>query len=247
MNNDNQRSRDRVYAEGEGPIAPFEFNERVADVFPDMIRRSVPGYGTVLEMIGVLARRYVQPDTTCYDLGCSLGAATLAMRHNIVQPDVTIVGIDSSAAMVERCRLAIARDTSSVPVQIVEGDAREIPLEPASFVVMSYTLQFLPRPDRAHLVARVHDALLAGGAFVLSEKIELADAQRDRLMSELHHDFKRANGYSDLEVARKRAALENVLVRDTVEAHQQRLHNAGFGTVVPWFQCFNFVSLLAVR
>jgi tRNA (cmo5U34)-methyltransferase len=67
------------------------------------------------------------------------------------------------------------------------------------------------------------------------------------VLSELHHAFKKANGYSELEIAQKRAALEKVLVTESLDVHRQRLHAAGFGQVQPWFQCLNFVSLLAIK
>jgi tRNA (cmo5U34)-methyltransferase len=66
-------------------------------------------------------------------------------------------------------------------------------------------------------------------------------------MTDLHHAFKRANGYSELEVSQKRTALENVLVPETLDTHRARLREAGFGAVDAWFQCFNFASLLAFR
>jgi tRNA (cmo5U34)-methyltransferase len=68
----------------------------------------------------------------------------------------------------------------------------------------------------------------------------------DALMVKLHHDFKRAQGYSDLEIANKRQALENVLVPETRDTHKARLLEAGFSHADVWFQCFNFASLVAV-
>ena len=74
---------DQIYAGDDADQAPFQFSAAVARVFPDMLRRSIPGYAASIQAIGSLAHRYVQPDTRCYDLGCSLGAATLAMRRGI--------------------------------------------------------------------------------------------------------------------------------------------------------------------
>lgn len=240
-------AKDRVYAAPQDELSPFEFDDRVADVFPDMIRRSVPGYGTVLKMIGVLAREFVKPGTRCYDVGCSLGAATLAIRHNIQHPGCRIIAVDNSEAMVSRCRHIVDRDAASTPVDVVLGDAREQRFENASFVVMNYTLQFLPPEQRDDLIASVCGGLNPGGAMVLSEKIRFDDETSDQLQIGLHHAFKRANGYSELEIAQKRSALENVLIPDTLPAHIKRLGQAGFATVEPWFQCFNFVSVLAIK
>jgi len=39
--------------------------------------------------------------------------------------------------------------------------------------------------------------------------------------------------------------LENILVPETLEVHRERLGQAGFSRTDLWFQCFNFVSLVA--
>jgi tRNA (cmo5U34)-methyltransferase len=82
---------------------------------------------------------------------------------------------------------------------------------------------------------------------VLSEKIRFADTAEQELITDLHLEFKRANGYSELEISQKRSSLENVLIPDTSVQHVERLQAAGFTQVVNWFQGFNFVSLLAVK
>ncbi|MDZ7642883.1 MAG: carboxy-S-adenosyl-L-methionine synthase CmoA [Woeseiaceae bacterium] len=240
-------SRDELYAAGSAAAGPFEFNEDVARVFPDMLRRSIPGYAETLAAIAALAGRYGRPGTRCYDLGCSLGAATLAMRHGLVAQDCRIVAIDNAAAMVERCRELIAADDAATPVDVQQADLREVTIANASMVVMNYTLQFVPSAERAGVLAGIAAGLVDGGALVLSEKVRDDDPAIDALLVELHHDFKRRNAYSDLEIARKRAALENVLVPDTLAEHRQRLRAAGFRHIGVWLRQFNFVSLVAIR
>ena len=109
--------RDTLFASGL-PNEHFVFDEKVAAVFPDMINRSVPGYATIIAMIGTLSAEYAQPASICYDLGCSLGAASLSMRHNIRAENCAIVAVDNSAAMVEGCRQAIERDSAVLPVDV---------------------------------------------------------------------------------------------------------------------------------
>jgi tRNA (cmo5U34)-methyltransferase len=82
---------------------------------------------------------------------------------------------------------------------------------------------------------------------ILSEKIKFADTAEQTLLTDLHLAFKRANGYSELEISQKRSALENVLIPDTLETHQARLQQAGFAQSLQWFQGMNFISLLAVK
>lgn len=225
----------------------FRFDSDVVAVFPDMIQRSVPGYETVIAMSGLLARHYAQAGSTLYDLGCSLGATTLAMRRRVEGIDCRIVGVDSSPAMIARCRDLIARDAGSTPVELIENDVCREELADASLVALNYTLQFVPVAERAALLQRIHRALRPGGILVLSEKIRFADAAVDRLYVDMHHDFKRAHGYSDMEIAGKRDSLEHVLVPETLDTHRERLATAGFSVVEAWFQCFNFASLIAFR
>lgn len=230
---------------------PFRFNDAVARVFPDMLRRSIPGYAASIEAIGSLAARYVRAGTNAYDLGCSLGAATLAMRQGIVEPACRIVAVDAAPAMIERCREAVAEDDRlygrETEVDVVESDIRDAEIANASMVVLNYTLQFVPTRDRDALLGRVFDGLNEGGLLVLSEKVLDEDEHMERLLVELHHEHKRRENYSALEVARKRAALENVLVPETVTEHKTRLQTIGFSRSAVWLRYFNFVSIIAIR
>ena len=238
---------DNIYANPLAQPGPFVFDETVVDVFPDMIKRSVPGYATIINMIGNLAERYVQADSVCYDLGCSLGAATLAMRHRIRAADTRIVGVDNSAAMIERCRQVIAADSGEIPVELVCSDVQNMAIERASMAVLNFTLQFIPVDQRLRVLSAIYEGLLPGGVLILSEKVAFEDQPHHELMIELHHNFKRSNGYSDLEIAQKRSAIENVLIPETLATHRQRLRKAGFGSVDVWFQCFNFASMIAIK
>jgi tRNA (cmo5U34)-methyltransferase len=239
-------SKDEIYTGDHDPQGPFEFSEDVARVFPDMLERSIPGYAMTIGAIGSLARRYVRANTTCYDLGCSLGAAAMAMRDNIAEPGCTIVAVDSAAAMVERCR-AVLSPTENVDVSVLEADLRSIDITNASMAVMNYTLQFLPVAERPSVLRKIHDGLNEGGVLVLSEKVSDDDDKVEGLLVDLHHGFKRRNAYSELEISRKRAALENVLVPESIETHRERLTTSGFGHVGVWLRHFNFVSIVAFR
>ena len=244
-------TRDRIYATGAESGEPFRFNAAVAEVFPDMLRRSIPGYEASLEAIGSLAARYVTPRSNCYDLGCSLGAATLAMRQGIRAPDCRIIAIDSSPAMVERCEKIIAAERDAggpgTVVEVRRGDIRDAAIENASMVVLNYTLQFLELAERDGVARRIAAGLRPGGLLVLSEKVVDEDPHMEQLLVDLHHEHKRRNDYSALEVARKRAALENVLVPETVAAHRERLVAAGFAHTAVWLRYFNFVSIVAIK
>ncbi|NIF21730.1 MULTISPECIES: carboxy-S-adenosyl-L-methionine synthase CmoA [Pantoea] len=239
--------RDTLFSAPIAKLGDWTFDERVAEVFPDMIQRSVPGYSNIISMIGMLAERFVQPDSQVYDLGCSLGAATLSVRRNIHVPGCTIIAIDNSPAMVERCRRHLDAFRGETPVNVMEADIRDVEIENASLVVLNFTLQFLDPEARLKLLEKIWRGLNPGGALVLSEKFSFEDAEVGELLFNMHHDFKRANGYSELEISQKRSMLENVMLTDSVEAHKARLKTAGFSHAELWFQCFNFGSLVALK
>lgn len=238
---------DTIYANPLAAVSRFAFDQRVVDVFPDMIKRSVPGYATIINMIGNLAERYVQANSVCYDLGCSLGAATLAMRHRIQAADCKIIGVDNSAAMINRCQQVIAADSGEIPVELVEAQIQNVSVRNASMAVLNFTLQFISVDERLEVLRNIYAGLNPGGVLIISEKVAFDDEPHQQLMTELHHNFKRANGYSELEIAQKRSAIENYLIPETLDAHRQRLRQAGFSSVDVWFQCFNFASLIAIK
>ena len=241
---------DRLFAQPLDQVPDFVFNEDVAKVFPDMIKRSVPGYPTIVENLGVLAAQFAQPHSALYDLGCSLGAVTQALRRHVRSDDCRVIAVDNSPAMVERCAEYLhAQDAmfqELLPVEVIEADILALEFQPASLVALNFTLQFIAPEQRLALLGRIRQSLLPGGALILSEKLRFADAQEHQLLGDLHIAFKRANGYSELEIAQKRSAIENVMKPDSLEEHTERLLAAGFSKVVPWFQCLNFASLIAL-
>lgn len=240
-------SKDTIFSAPIEKLGDFTFDESVAEVFPDMIQRSVPGYSNIITAIGMLAQRFVTDNSTVYDLGCSRGAGILSIRRNVQAKGVKIIGIDNSQPMVERCRAHIQAYHSDVPVEIACDDIRNVEIQNASMVVLNFTLQFLPRADRVALLEKIYQGLNPNGILVLSEKFTFENDTMNELLIDLHHTFKRANGYSELEVSQKRTALENVMLTDSIETHKARLKAAGFAQVELWFQCFNFGSMIAIK
>ena len=241
------KDKDRIYAKPQDMIVDFCFDEQVAAVFPDMIRRSVPGYDTIIPLLGLFAERFVQANSTIYDLGCSLGAATLAMRRYISQPGCEIIAVDNAEAMVTQCRANLAREPSAVAVTVQCADIREVEFVTASLVVINFTLQFIEPAQRQTLLNKIYQGMRPGGALVIADKIVFAQTAQQQFEESLHLGFKKANGYSELEISQKRTALEKVLIPDTLETHLQRLHQAGFDQAYPWFQCFNFAAVCAIK
>lgn len=231
-------------------VPDFTFNEDVVRVFPDMIKRSVPGYPTIVENIGVIAAQFAQPNTALYDLGCSLGATTQALRRHVQHKSCVVHAVDNSSAMVQRCREHLSAQDAMyqelLAVNVVEADITQLKLAPCSVVAMNFTLQFVAPEQRLDLLKNIRQALLPKGALLLSEKLRFADTTEQNLLTDLHLAFKRANGYSELEIAQKRRAIEKVMLPDSLAEHQERLRQAGFSQTILWFQCINFASLIAL-
>ncbi len=239
--------KDSIYANPLGEISAFTFDENVVSVFPDMIQRSVPGYSTIITAIGLLAKRYAQPHSRCYDLGCSLGAAALSMRGQIEAENCRIIAVDNSLAMVSGFEERLRQLPSSIPVEVICDDVRDIKIENASVVVLNFTLQFIPIENRLAFLQKINQGLLPGGILILSEKLKFDDDRQNALQTDMHHLFKKAKGYTDLEISQKRTALENVLIPETFSLHQQRLQKSGFSSAEVWFQYFNFASIIALK
>lgn len=238
------RKNDNLFSQPITDISDFSFDHNVAQVFPDMINRSIPGYPLMIDNIGYLTEQYAQSGTTVYDLGCASGIATLSMAKQITK-HCPIIGIDNSPSMVEKCSEHLAQYNHGADVTIELDDITVTQLKPASVIVMNFTLQFLAPELRRNMLAKIYKALLPGGILILSEKFKVENNFRNNVLIDLHHQFKKNNGYSDLEISQKRTALENVMKTDTMETHFERLTDIGFSHITTWFSCFNFMSLIA--
>ncbi|EPJ48160.1 MAG: tRNA (uridine-5-oxyacetic acid methyl ester) 34 synthase [Osedax symbiont Rs1] len=240
------KKTDNIYA-AQTDKQMFSFDGQVAEVFPDMIQRSVPGYSEILKNTAKFAQRFVTNDSHCYDLGCSLGASSLAMSSGITATNVKIIGIDNSEAMLARCHHHIDAYKHQTKIELHVGDILQFPIENASMVVLNFTLQFIAQQQREALLKKIYQGMNVGGILLLSEKVCFANSDDNELMIDLHHQFKRENGYSELEISQKRSLLEKVLVPESLDEHFFRLSKLGFSRVNCWFQQYNFVSIFAIK
>ncbi|MEJ2200466.1 MAG: carboxy-S-adenosyl-L-methionine synthase CmoA [Desulfuromonadaceae bacterium] len=238
-------SKDTLFSQPQGQVAPFEFNDRVVEVFDDMLARSVPFYAECLRRQAQLAARYYQDGSRLYDLGCSNGNFGMLLRRQLEEREFSMVGVDLSRPMLDAYRGRLQACGEERRIRLEQGDIRQVSLADASVVVVNLTLQFLPLADRDSLVHRICRALRPGGVLLLTEKVMHEDLLFTELEQEFYYRFKQENGYSQLEISQKREALENVLIPETLEAHQRRLRQAGFEAVEIWFKWFNFAALLA--
>jgi tRNA (cmo5U34)-methyltransferase len=238
---------DKLFSAEKHDLYPFNFNQSVVDVFPDMINRSVPGYQTIIDGIGRISRFFLNPQSHAYDLGCSLGSVSLAIAKYNTGKSLHISAVDNSSAMVERCKHHVTAYSYDAVIDVQQGDITELSMQSCKMVVINFTLQFIAPSQRQAIINKVYDALEDGGVLIVSEKIAAQSLKLDTLLVELHHEFKRENGYSDLEISQKRSALENVMILDSFEQHHSRLSDAGFSEIGIWFQHYNFMSFCAVK
>jgi len=240
-------SKDKIFSDRIDKISDFAFDDSVASVFDDMIHRSVPGYELTLDIVGLFASDYVQPESYCYDLGSSLGAVSEAIQKNIRQEGCRVFAVDNSPAMIHRSKILVDTKNKRVPVHLICADIRDIKIINASLVVLNFTLQFIRPENRLVLLQRIYDGLLPGGILLLSEKIAFDDEKEHNFQIHMYYEFKKLHGYSELEISQKRTALENVLIPDTLNMHCERLRQAGFKRCYLWFQALNFCSLVAIK
>ncbi|MCP4488878.1 MAG: carboxy-S-adenosyl-L-methionine synthase CmoA [Gammaproteobacteria bacterium] len=237
-------SKDKVFSKPLSDVKAFEFNETVTNVFHDMISRSVPGYELLLRLIGLYADVFVQDKSSVYDLGCSLGEASVIVANQTSAQDISIIAVDNSISMIDKCQQL------NQPETVIEwrcDDIQNIRVENASMVLLNLTLQFINQHERQKLLDDIYQGLNPGGILVLSEKVHLDQTKENQRMVQLHQAFKKTQGYSDLEISQKRTALENVMVPDFESQLRERLTTAGFEEVYQCFRCFNFVAYLAIK
>jgi len=239
-------SRDTLYANNEIK-EDFRFSKGVAEVFDDMLVRSVPGYEQVTEMTAQLLARLLQPRDRVYDLGCSTGATLIKLAKRLEPLDLHFTGIDNSAPMINKARLKAEMYDKNEQLKFIEKDILDANLEEAGAILLNYTMQFIRPMLRLDFLKKICNSLRPGGVLIISEKILSPDPLINRTFIDCYLDFKRAQGYSDLEISRKREALENVLIPFTMEENIELLQQAGFLRVEPFCQWFNFVSILAVK
>ncbi|NDY42420.1 carboxy-S-adenosyl-L-methionine synthase CmoA [Dissulfurirhabdus thermomarina] len=238
---------DKVFRDPKDFIEDFDFGTNVAEVFDDMLDRSVPFYAEIQRMIGEMSADFAVPGTNLYDLGCSTGNTFLQIDR-VVSPEVTFVGVDSSQAMLDRAREKLERAGVTRPCRLVQGDLNKgVEVENASVVILNLTLQFVRPLYRNRLMRSVADGILPNGCLILVEKVLSPDSTINRLFIKYYHEMKRRNGYSELEIAQKREALENVLIPYHYVENRELLLESGFRQVDNFFRWYNFCGILAIK
>lgn len=227
-------------------LTPFSFNQEVADVFDDMVSRSVPIYDEIHKVILDIADRLIPNNSNITDLGCSTGS-TIAILDKLFKAknfEMSYTGIDNSAPMLEKCKSKLISNNVD-NFELICDEIENATIKRSNLIIMNYTLQFIDVEMRLKILQKIYNALPSGGVFIFAEKFRVSDPLMNNLLIDLYHDFKRRNGYSALEVSQKRDALENVLIPLTPEENLDLLKQAGFRNIENLFRWYN-LSLIHI-
>ena len=239
--------RDEVYRENHQAIADFTFGKKVAAVFDDMLERSVPFYAEMQRMIGEFASDFAAPGSAIYDLGCSTGTTMINLAPH-VHPDVKFVGVDNSDDMLEKCSQKLKEHHFTNSHELICADLNNgIEIRNASMVLMVLTLQFVRPLHRDRLIKQIYDGMNENGCLILVEKFLGEDSIFNRLFIKYYYDMKKRNGYTDMEIAQKREALENILIPYKPMENREMLLRSGFRYTDTFFKWYNFGGIIAVK
>lgn len=240
-------NKDTVFRETAAKMGDFAFTAKVADVFDDMVSRSVPFYEELQRMTCELAADFARPSTRLYDIGCST-ATTLLALDEVVEPSVGFVGIDNSESMLAKARQKVEAVGTARQIDFIVADVHQgLQIENASVITFLLTLQFVRPLHRERVMGRIFSGLNDQGCLILVEKLTCEDTMFNRLFIDHYYGFKRRNGYSEIEIAQKREALENVLIPYRLEENVELLKSTGFRSVETFFRWYNFCGIIAVK
>ncbi len=225
----------------------FDFNERVVEVFDDMLDRSVPFYRQVIDASAQLLEKFLSPGNIVYDLGCSTGTTLLTFSRILEHKKLHFVGIDNSASMLDKARLKAELYSKQKSMSFFCEDITTFSHSNANAIILNYTMQFIRPLQREHFLQCLFQSLRPGGVLIASEKVISPEKRLNREYIALYHQFKKSRGYSELEIAKKREALENVLIPFSIDENKAMMKKSGFESVETFFQWYNFASFIAIK
>ena len=239
--------KDKLFTKRKNNIMNFDFGRQTAAVFDDMLSRAVPLYEELQRMISQIASEFYKPNTNIYDLGCSTGI-TLTAIDKVIGPRVQLIGVDYSQAMLDKCRQRFKREKLTNKYKLLCRDLNKgLKLKNASVVVLNLTLQFVRPLYRDKLIKDIYEGLQDKGCLILIEKVLGNNSTFNSFFIKFYYEMKRRKGYSELEISRKREALENVLIPYRLEENKQLLKRNGFSSLDIFYKWYNFCGLVAMK
>lgn len=240
-----KKTEDRIFNKPLQKMIDFNFNADVASVFDDMLVRSVPAYPEMQRMMGEIAKSFYIKGTNIYDLGCSTGTTLLSL-YQAIGKSAKYIGIDYSKPMLEKAEAKFKKNKFQGKLELKHGDLnKDLVIRNASVVVLNLTLQFVRPLNRDKLITSIYKGLKKGGVLILIEKVLGNDSNFNRLFIEYYYDFKKRNGYSELEISQKRETLENVLIPYKLDENFELLKRNGFSSYDVFLKWYNFCGIAA--
>ncbi|MCH2206449.1 MAG: carboxy-S-adenosyl-L-methionine synthase CmoA [Lentisphaerales bacterium] len=239
--------KDEIFSKGQFSSGSFKFTQGVATVFDDMATRCIPNYKEVIHLTSQVADKFVPENGRVYDLGCSTGSTLIYMSKQLKNKAVKLTGYDPAEAMLKKANEKAASFTYSHDILFTEGAAENADISKANLVIMNYTLQFVDKEKRPELLQKIYNNIEKGGIFILSEKLHEPHSPIEDFNTETYESFKAGNGYSFLEIANKRQALENILVPQSTEENIDMLKKAGFSRIDILSKWLNFATFIAFK
>lgn len=233
------------------PDGAWAFDAEVTGAFDDMLARSIPQLDVMRESVSALAARRLRPGLSVVDVGCSRGGAMASLLDRLGdlapyrRSASRVVGVEVSAPM---AAAAAERFVDEPLVEVIEADLRVgLPdVADVGAILAVLTVQFTPIEHRLRIIDECRQRLVPGGALLLVEKVIGASAAIDREMVDLYYERKRAAGYTEEQIERKRLSLEGVLVPVTARWNEEMLRSSGFREVDCFWRCLNFAGWIAV-
>lgn len=239
--------KDKLFLKKAKKTGDFNFGKATAEVFDDMLDRSIPLYRELQRMIGEVAAEFAVDGTNVYDLGCSTGI-TINTLHNAIGKDVKFVGVDYSQAMLDKCKERFDNINFSREYELICTDLNKgVAISNASVIVLNLTLQFVRPLYRDILMQSIYTGLNEKGCLILVEKVLGNDSTFNRLFIKFYYDMKKRNGYSEMEISQKREALENVLIPYRLDENRDLLIRNGFSYSDIFYKWYNFCGLVAIK
>lgn len=237
----------KTSVEHEPDSKQWEFDQEVAECFDDMLKRSIPQYKEMRNLVFKIGKKYVKHKTDIVDLGSSRGRA--------IEPFISKYGsyntyhlVEKSRAMLNKLKEDFKHYSKVDVVRIRDLDLREeYPNVNASLTLSILTLQFIPIEYRQNIITNIYDNLIDNGAFILVEKVIGNTAELDNAFVDIYYDLKEKNGYSREKIEKKRKALEGNLVPVTPKWNEELLKMAGFRKVDCFWRWCNFAGWVAIK
>jgi tRNA (cmo5U34)-methyltransferase len=218
------------------------FDDDVSSIFDMHVRRSVPCYEDIQELISSISADYLHPGSVVYDLGTATGEVIYNIDLKSPWKDISYVGIDNSPSMI---RVATHKCSHIRNAEFICDRVEDVVFpNPSDLIISAFTLQFLDPADRLKVLCQIKKTLTPRGIFILCEKVVPGDKTVKNQYISLHEKWK-SKFFSEDEIRNKKERLVNVMRPLSAADNMKQLREAGFRKIIPFFQWCNFICWTA--